>query len=78
MVLGLLEVEARWVERSFRFEGEKETVVFTLGDGIGGGGREEDERFDGGVGVAGLGAKKREMTCCFCLPMFGRSIEQPN
>lgn len=82
MVLGFLGVEVRWVERSLRFEGEKETVAFTLGDGIGGeGGDGEDEGFAGGVGVdgvLGLGAKKREMTCCFCFPIFGRSTHPPN
>lgn len=82
MGLSLLGVEARWADRSFRFEGENETVVLTLGDEItggggGGGGEGEDDKgFDGGgveaAGILGLEAKKREITCCFCLPMFGQ------
>lgn len=43
-----------------------------LGGGIGGFGREEGEGEDDSAadGVLGLGAKKREMTCCFCFPML--------
>ncbi|GER46658.1 leucine-rich repeat protein kinase family protein [Striga asiatica] len=63
---GLLWRALSWPVR-IRLAGEKETVVAILGGGVEGG-------FCGcgGPGVAsaeGLGAKKREMTCCFCLPM---------
>lgn len=47
-----------------RLAGEKETVLVILGGGVGG--------FCGceGAGVVEeVGAKKREMTCCFCFPM---------
>lgn len=64
------------MERSFRLDGEKETVVETLAGGGGGSGfafgsGEEDEGSagNGDDGVWDLGAKNREMTCCFCLPM---------
>lgn len=42
--------------------------------GVGGFGRGEDGGGEGesvvDEGGLGLGAKKREMTCCFCFPMF--------
>lgn len=72
------------MERSLRFEGENDTVVLTEGDGSGGGGTEEDKGFDSGIGAddgsLDLGAKNREMTCCFCLPIlfFGRSTDHQN
>ena len=62
----------RCAKRSLRFAGEKGTVAVILGDG------EEDEDamvlvvVGGGVDglvAFGLGAKKREMICCFCLHM---------
>lgn len=75
---GLGEEEtARWEERRARLAGEKATVAVILGGGVGGslgfdggdeGGNEEEEG-DEGSGVLGLGAKKREITCCFCFPM---------
>ena len=62
-----------------RLDGGKVTVAEILGGGVGVFGREEggdddddDEGFGAvacGVGVLGLGAKKRDMTCCFCFPM---------
>ncbi|KAF2320375.1 hypothetical protein GH714_027327 [Hevea brasiliensis] len=68
--LGLFGVEVRWAERSFLLAGEKETVAEILGVEAG---DEEDEgvvgRVDGSL-VLALGAKKREITCCFCLPML--------
>jgi hypothetical protein len=66
--------EESWEERR-RLEGEKVTVAEILGAGVGGFGREgcgveegegEGEGFDG---VLGFEAKKRDITCCFCLPM---------
>lgn len=44
------------------------TVAEILGGGVGGFGREEDESF--ADGVLDLGAKKREITCCFCFPIL--------
>lgn len=62
-------MEVMRVERRLRFDGEKATVVVIFGE-------EEDEGAvcggDGdGLVVVGLdlGAKKREIICCFCLPM---------
>jgi hypothetical protein len=52
-------------------DGEKLTVAVILG--VEGVGRGEEEGGGGSVvggGGLGLGAKKREMTCCFCLPIF--------
>lgn len=59
--------------------GENETVDKTFGGGVGGGcdweGDAKDKDDDGSLGkeessrVLGLGAKKREITCCFCFPM---------
>jgi hypothetical protein len=53
-------------------DGEKLTVAEILG--VEGVGREGEEAGGGGSVVGGggfgLGAKKREMTCCFCLPIF--------
>jgi hypothetical protein len=52
-------------------DGEKLTVAEILG--VEGVGRGEEEGGGGSVvggGGLGLGAKKREMTCCFCLPIF--------
>lgn len=46
-------------------DGEKETVVEILG--VEGVGRGESVVDEGGLG---FGAKKREITCCFCFPMF--------
>ena len=68
--LGILEGlgfgEVSWEVRR-RLEGEKVTVAEILWGGVGGFGSED---CDGeGEGVSGLGAKKREMTCCFCFPM---------
>lgn len=53
--------EMNWELRA-RLAGEKLTVVEIFG----GGGGEEGVGFDG---VLGFGAKKREITCCFCLPI---------
>lgn len=53
-----------------RFAGEKVTVVVILGVGVGGEG--EETVFEGVVPeaeVLDLGAKKREITCCFCFPI---------
>lgn len=59
-------MEVMRVERRLRFDGEKATVVVIFGE-------EEDEGAvcGGGLEVVGLdlGAKKREIICCFCLPM---------
>lgn len=61
--------EESWEERR-RLEGEKVTVAEILGGGVGGvedgGGGGEGEGFSG---VLGFEAKKRDITCCFCLPM---------
>lgn len=68
--MGLLGEEVRWDDRSFLLAGEKETVAEILGLEIG---DEEDGGAVGGVDeslILGLGAKKREITCCFCLPML--------
>lgn len=61
-----------------RLEGEKVTVAEILGGGVAefsreGGGLEDCEGEDG----LGLGAKKREMTCCFCFPMEEESVSGP-
>lgn len=40
-------------------------MVVILGEDDGGGGGSVVDK-----GVLGFGAKKREITCCFCLPMF--------
>ena len=77
---GLGGLEARWEERR-RFEGEKVTVAEILGGGVDGFGREEgnDEEdevlgeVDDDDGALGLGAKKRDMTCCFSFPMVAVS-----
>lgn len=59
-------------ETTFRFAGENETVAAILGGGVccgggsGGGGDEADEE---AVVLLDLGAKKREITCCFCFPI---------
>lgn len=48
-------------------EGERETVAEIWGEDLGGaGGGGEEEEGDGG---SDLGAKKREMVCCFGFPM---------
>lgn len=66
--------EESWELRR-RLDGEKVTVAEILGDGVGGFGREgfgveeEGEGEEGFDGVLDLGAKKREITCCFCLPI---------
>lgn len=52
----------KWEVRR-RLEGEKVTVAEILGMGVG-----EEEEEEGGV--LGLGAKKREITCCFCFPIW--------
>lgn len=60
--LGVLEGlvgEMKWELRA-RLAGEKLTVVEILGGGVGVG-------FDG---VLGVGAKNREITACFCLPII--------
>lgn len=71
-------------EERRRLEAEKETVAEILGGGVGGFGREDEGIgvFDGDeeeevVGVLGLGAKKREMTCCFCFPMVAVALDVP-
>ena len=71
---GLVEGET-W-EGGRRLEGEKVTVVEILGGGVSGFGREDgDGDGDDGIededdeGALDLGAKKREITCCFCFPM---------
>ncbi|MFS7936768.1 hypothetical protein Hanom_Chr05g00419621 [Helianthus anomalus] len=51
----------RWEVRR-RLRGEKVTVAEILGDVDGGGD-------GGGEEGLGFGAKKREMTCCFCFPI---------
>lgn len=59
------EEESREVRR--RLEGEKVTVAEIFGGGV----EEEDEK-EGGEGldgILGLEAKKRDITCCFCLPI---------
>ena len=69
--------ESRELRR--RLEGEKVTVAEILGGGVGGFRREgsasgfeeeEGEEVEGFNGVLDLGAKKREITCCFCLPIM--------
>lgn len=52
-----------------RLAGEKETVVVVLGGGVGG--FRDCERAEPEVVARGLGlgAKKREITSCLCLPM---------
>jgi hypothetical protein len=66
--------EESWEERR-RLEGEKVTVAEILGGGVGGFGREGREVEEGGGkgegfgGALGFEAKKRDITCCFCLPM---------
>lgn len=40
-----------------------------LGGGVGGFGREEGDKSVSDE-VLDLGAKKREITCCFCFPML--------
>lgn len=72
---GGLGEAVRW-ERRERLEGEKATVAVILGGGVGGGGwagfnggGDDDDEEDEGFVVLGFGAKKREMTCCFCFPM---------
>lgn len=74
--LGVLEGEEEVgevrLELRRRLEGEKVTVAVILGGGVGGFGSNGDS--DGeveGEGSLGLGAKKREITCCFCFPMEG-------
>lgn len=77
-ILGRLAGEwLRWEERR-RLEGENSTVAVILGGGVGGSGfkgfkEEEEEGEDGGGGFwgLGLGAKNRDMTCCFCFPIGG-------
>lgn len=74
-----LGAEAIWSDKSFRFDGENDTVAEILaGDGDGsefgfGTGKcgEEDEGSAdfGDDGVFVLGAKNREIICCFCFPM---------
>ena len=70
--------EESWELRR-RLEGEKVTVAEILGGGVGGFRREgfasgfeeeEGEEVEGFNGVLDLGAKKREITCCFCLPIM--------
>lgn len=74
---GLEFGEESWEVRS-RLEGEKETVAEILGGGVDGFGREgcgteekQEEEGEGEAfeGVLVLGAKKRDITCCFCLPI---------
>lgn len=55
--------ESREVRR--RLEGEKVTVAEIFGGGV----EEEDEGGAGLDGILDLGAKKRDITCCFCLPI---------
>lgn len=64
---GFLSGEASREERR-RFEGEKETTAAILGSGVDGDG-EDGEGSDGRGGDLALGAKKRDITCCFCLPI---------
>lgn len=75
---GLGFEEESWELRR-RLEGEKVTVAEILGGGVGGFRREgsasgfeeeEGEEVEGFNGVLDLGAKKREITCCFCLPIM--------
>lgn len=66
--------EESWELRR-RLEGEKVTVAEILGGGVGGFRREGsasafEEEVEGFNGVLDLGAKKREITCCFCLPIM--------
>lgn len=69
--MGFSVILARLVRREWRWSvltrlaGEYETVVAILGGGVAGGG------FEGCAGAEGLGlgAKKREITCCFCFPI---------
>ena len=67
-------------EEGRRLEGEKVTVVEIFGGGVGGFGSEDgdgdgDGDGDDGIededdeGALDLGAKKREITCCFCFPI---------
>lgn len=49
-----------------RLEGENVAVAVILGVGVGVGGLGRGEEGEGGFS---LGAKKREITCCFCFPM---------
>lgn len=69
---GLGDEEVRWEERR-RLEGENVTVAVILGVGVCGSGfkgvGEEEEEEDGGFRGLDLGAKKRDMTCCFCFPI---------
>lgn len=57
-----LSGERKWVVLR-RFEGEKVTVVEILG------GFWDDCEGSSFEGDLGLGAKKREIICCFCFPM---------
>ena len=70
---GLGFEEESWELRR-RLEGEKVTVAEILGGGVGGFRREGSasafEEVEGFNGVLDLGAKKREITCCFCLPIM--------
>lgn len=57
--------------------GQKETTAAIFGGGVDGDGEDGGgSGARGGGGVLGLGAKKRDITCCFCLPVI--SIRRRN
>lgn len=66
------EAAARWSERSLRLDGENETVADIFGGGV----DDSGTGFDGGEDL-GFGAKNREITCCFCLPIVASSYSRP-
>lgn len=54
-----------------RLAGEKLTVAAIFGGGVGGFVCDFEVDVEEGSGGFDFGAKKREMTCCFCFPIVG-------